>query len=199
MTPVKPRAERGESYGRRQAKGSTTRRAAGLGRSRGAFATRGFRPSARGRRASSARRLILSTAASAGLLTALALFASSASAADTCPNAALRPGPGAHLPDCRAYEQVSPTDKNGGDIFAFNEAIASSGDAISYPSGSAFAGSPGSTASVQYLSTRSASGWATQGITPAFTNSGGLRSDVRRLLERPLPHGRQLPGTAAPA
>ena len=33
-----------------------------------------------------------------------------------CANDAFRGGPGARLPDCRAYEMVSPVDKNGGDV-----------------------------------------------------------------------------------
>ncbi len=33
-----------------------------------------------------------------------------------CPNDAFRGGPAARLPDCRAYEMVSPVDKNNGDI-----------------------------------------------------------------------------------
>src|SRR4051794_32283339 len=37
-------------------------------------------------------------------------------ASDSCANSKFRVGPGAGLPDCRAYEMVSPLDKNGGDV-----------------------------------------------------------------------------------
>ena len=32
---------------------------------------------------------------------------------EACENEAVRTGPSAHLPDCRAYEQISPVDKGG--------------------------------------------------------------------------------------
>ncbi|MGE5335885.1 MAG: hypothetical protein ACM3JL_00485, partial [Nitrososphaerota archaeon] len=42
-----------------------------------------------------------------------ALWAAPAAGAATCPNEELRRGPSANLPDCRAYELITPPDSNG--------------------------------------------------------------------------------------
>jgi hypothetical protein len=73
-----------------------------------------------------------------------------------CPNAALRTGPSAGLPDCRAYEQVTPVDKEGSqELFQYGDGatngvlVSEAGDrvllearAVNYGSGPDAGGSP---------------------------------------------------------
>lgn len=66
-----------------------------------------------------------------------------AAAADPCPNAALREQQGAtHLPDCRAYQLVSPRDKAGHDVRrTFSSTRASDdGSAVTYTGFGSFPG-----------------------------------------------------------
>ncbi len=106
-----------------------------------------------------------------------------ASAAD-CPNQEARERDNSTLlVDCRAYERVSPLEKNGGDISSINETneggviqAAPDGSKITYPSLSSFGeDSQGAGSGSQYLSTREGGGWNTENITarlhaPRLTN-----------------------------
>lgn len=92
-----------------------------------------------------------------------------------CPNQVFRTGPSAMLPDCRAFEMVSPVDKNGGDIKvlvtgrefpARLEQASETGDRMAYSSASAFAGALSAPWTSEYLATRTAGGWSTEAINP---------------------------------
>lgn len=78
------------------------------------------------------------------------------------------------LPEGRAWEMVSPIDKNGGDI-ARPEGLFGGGDfqaggdgIVTYGSGSAFGAAVGAPPSSQYVSHRTASGWTTENVSPAL-------------------------------
>lgn len=99
-----------------------------------------------------------------------------ARASANCPNEQFRTGLGANLPDCRAYEQVSPQEKNGGGVDGglsletqpAPDQAALNGESIVYGSQTAFSGADplSGLATSQYLSRRTPKGWVTEGITP---------------------------------
>ncbi|HET8861829.1 MAG TPA: hypothetical protein VFM94_01090, partial [Solirubrobacterales bacterium] len=93
--------------------------------------------------------------------------------ATDCLSRALRTGRSASLPDCRAYEMVSPVDKNGGNIVSGLVAsddpggymrAAPNGSKVTYTSTASFADQPNAFGVNQYLSTRGGDGWSTHGI-----------------------------------
>lgn len=88
----------------------------------------------------------------------------------SCPNTAFRIGPSSTLPDCRAYELVSPLDKANGDVSgsrAYGLAqVDPTGQRMTFSSARAFGDAPGSFLVSQYLSTRQGNGWSTASISP---------------------------------
>jgi hypothetical protein len=105
-------------------------------------------------------------------------------ASEDCPNAGYRIGPSSNLPDCRAYEQVSPANKSGGAVKfdLLNQSlggytqISPSGDRALFVSYSAFADASGSLEN-QYQSERSGQGsWTTVSVAPEPTRFQGIPS-----------------------
>lgn len=94
-----------------------------------------------------------------------------------CPNQAFRTGRSAALPDCRAYEMVSPVDKEGGEVLdliaplgdlrASIQQSSLSGDRFTYsayrPYGEDVKGAPYVS---QYLASRGTGGWSNANISP---------------------------------
>jgi hypothetical protein len=102
-----------------------------------------------------------------------------------CANALLRIGPSALLPDCRAYELVTPPDTNGlvlrgtgtfGNVFT-NRQVSPGGGALPFKiEGGSLPGfgGTGSTLGDPYLAKRTASGWGTTYIGPSGAEATSL-------------------------
>jgi hypothetical protein len=92
-----------------------------------------------------------------------------------CPNQAFRTGASASQPDCRAFEMVSPVDKNGGDIGTFKTyggltVGAENGQRITYTTLRSFGPAESAPLFNQYLATRASTGWSTESISPPRAN-----------------------------
>jgi hypothetical protein len=94
-----------------------------------------------------------------------------------CPNEEFRSGkraplgiPGAFLPDCRAFEQASPLDKNGNDAlsspFGLASRAAADGGAVTFGSAFGLPGGQGAQEMPYYQAARGAGGWLTTGLYP---------------------------------
>ncbi|HEY2716148.1 MAG TPA: NHL repeat-containing protein [Solirubrobacterales bacterium] len=93
-----------------------------------------------------------------------------------CPNQPFRVGLSESLTDCRAYEMVSPVDKEGADVVAVNALVtevparldqsAISGEALTFSAYRAFAGPVAAPFSSQFLSRRGTGEWSTESISP---------------------------------
>jgi hypothetical protein len=131
---------------------------------------------------------------------AVSLGAPVPAAAEGCPNAVFRTGPSAHLPDCRAYEMVTPLFKGGGRVLPGAVAgISPDGSALVLPMTEALAeteGFPNLSVGgpyVTYSMRRTASGWTYAPEDPptseylpffvdGFSNEAGAGLDARTML-----------------
>lgn len=96
-------------------------------------------------------------------------------ATDTCPNDSVRAGLSQRLPNCRAYELVSPVDKKNSDAIALNnissypasfDRAADSGGALAYTTYRAYETAASGPYSSHYIASRQSAGWQTRPISP---------------------------------
>jgi hypothetical protein len=87
-----------------------------------------------------------------------------------CPNTQIRALQvySSHLPDCRAYEQVTPVDKDASSPTGSNNQVQASpdGDRLTFIDPAGIPGGVGSATFPVFLASRAGASWSTQGLTP---------------------------------
>jgi hypothetical protein len=125
-----------------------------------------------------------------------------------CPNEELHTGPSAGLPDCRAYEMVSPAAKNGyfPALGAQEPAsawaqVSPTGGALAYVANGPFPGSATNATADFYLATRGEAGWSTQALLPpqAFSYNQRLVNPTFAAFSPDLSKAILLDATDSPA
>lgn len=134
-------------------------------------------PPLAGKGAEGATRRLAAASSLCAALVALTLPPVAAASTPPCNNEAARAGASAALPDCRAYEQVSPVEKGGFEATLGYQALPAeaepNGEALVFLDGAAFPDGAGNTPLFDaHLATREKEGWSTTELTPAKTSSG---------------------------
>jgi hypothetical protein len=103
-------------------------------------------------------------------------FAPPAPPETSCPNQAFRNGPGADLPDCRAYEQASPLDKHGANIQRGRGYVQASaaGGRITFGVAAGLPTTGGSSNSTVFAASRGVGAWNTNGLGPLLEPGRGF-------------------------
>lgn len=119
------------------------------------------------------------------------LVASASASAAGCPNEAFRTGPSANLPECRAYELVTPLDQS--DVVSPVFPATADGNMAAFLSLGSFAGGLNGGGD-GYVARRGPNGWATQAMAPPGSGQGqepvfsavGVSDDGQRMIWKGL-------------